>query len=87
MNFNLDHIPQRTKQPRQNGLTMVMDKGLGIRQAEDLRVVGDKGRARKQRGAGGIRIRHRDELRALGKLLRVVAAHVAGADDRDPQHQ
>lgn len=36
MNFNLDHIPQRTKQPRNNGLTMVMDKGLGIRQAEDM---------------------------------------------------
>lgn len=36
MNFNLDHIPQRTKQPRKNGLTMVMDKGLGIRQAEDM---------------------------------------------------
>jgi phosphosulfolactate synthase len=36
MNFSLDQIPQRTSQPRQNGLTMVMDKGLGVRQAEDL---------------------------------------------------
>lgn len=36
MNFSLDQLPTRTTQPRQNGLTMVMDKGLGVRQAEDL---------------------------------------------------
>ncbi|MFY7898704.1 MAG: phosphosulfolactate synthase [Chitinophagaceae bacterium] len=30
MNFNLTQIPQRTAQPRTNGLTMVMDKGLSI---------------------------------------------------------
>ncbi len=36
MNFHLDKIPQRTVKPRQNGLTMVMDKGLSLRQAEDL---------------------------------------------------
>jgi len=36
MNFHLDKIPQRTAKPRQNGLTMVMDKGLSLRQAEDL---------------------------------------------------
>lgn len=36
MNFSLDQIPKRTTKPRQNGLTMVMDKGLGVRQAEDM---------------------------------------------------
>jgi phosphosulfolactate synthase len=36
MNFFLDNIPERGKKPRQNGLTMVMDKGLSVRQAEDL---------------------------------------------------
>lgn len=30
MNFNLSQIPERTKQPRNYGLTMVMDKGLSI---------------------------------------------------------
>ena len=30
MNFNLSHIPTRTQHPRTNGLTMVMDKGLGL---------------------------------------------------------
>lgn len=28
MNFNLPQIPTRTAKPRQDGLTMVMDKGL-----------------------------------------------------------
>ena len=36
MNFPLDKVPKRTSKPRENGLTMVMDKGLSIRQAEDL---------------------------------------------------
>jgi len=36
MNFFLDNIPDRGTKPRENGLTMVMDKGLSIRQAEDL---------------------------------------------------
>jgi phosphosulfolactate synthase len=36
MNFNLSHIPERTQKPRQNGLTMVMDKGLSIQEAENL---------------------------------------------------
>ena len=36
MNFTLDQIPSRASKPRQHGLTMVMDKGLGVRQAEDL---------------------------------------------------
>ncbi|MEO6833011.1 MAG: phosphosulfolactate synthase [Chitinophagaceae bacterium] len=30
MNFPLLHIPERTVRPRINGLTMVMDKGLGL---------------------------------------------------------
>lgn len=36
MNFSLPHIPNRTTSPRNEGLTMVMDKGLSIRQAEDM---------------------------------------------------
>lgn len=40
MNFNLSQIPERTAKPRQNGLTMIMDKGLSIREAEDLMSVG-----------------------------------------------
>lgn len=36
MNFSLDHMPERTKKNRQSGLTMVMDKGLSLRQAQDL---------------------------------------------------
>ncbi len=30
MNFNLSQIPERTAQPRKDGITMVMDKGLSI---------------------------------------------------------
>jgi phosphosulfolactate synthase len=40
MNFNLIQIPERTKQPRQHGLTMVMDKGLSLRDAESFISVG-----------------------------------------------
>ena len=40
MNFSLTQIPERTKQPRQNGLTMVMDKGLSFRDAESFISVG-----------------------------------------------
>lgn len=36
MNFSLEKIPKRSKKPRESGLTMVMDKGLSVRQAEDL---------------------------------------------------
>jgi len=35
-NFNLSHMPERTVHPRKNGVTMVMDKGISLRQAEDL---------------------------------------------------
>lgn len=34
--FKISHLPERTSRPRTNGLTMVMDKGLSLRQAEDL---------------------------------------------------
>lgn len=36
MNYTLSHIPARAKQPREEGLTMVMDKGLSLRQAADF---------------------------------------------------
>ena len=36
MNFNLSQIPDRNTKPRVNGVTMVMDKGLSLREAEDL---------------------------------------------------
>lgn len=36
MNFSLNNIPERTKKNRESGVTMVMDKGLSIRQAQDL---------------------------------------------------
>ena len=35
-NFKLSQIPSRTLKPRQDGFTMVMDKGLSIREVEDL---------------------------------------------------
>lgn len=34
--FQLSGLPQRTVKPRQEGLTMVMDKGLSLREAEDF---------------------------------------------------
>ena len=36
MNFNLSQIPQRTAQPRINGLTMVMDKGLSLNEVHNF---------------------------------------------------
>ena len=36
MNTSLSHVPERTSKPRNSGLTMVMDKGLSLRQAEEL---------------------------------------------------
>jgi len=36
MNFVLSGLPDRKVKPRQTGLTMVMDKGLSIRETEDL---------------------------------------------------
>jgi len=34
--FNLNNLPERTTKPRQGGITMVMDKGLSLRQVEDF---------------------------------------------------
>jgi phosphosulfolactate synthase len=36
MNFKLKHLPKRTVKPRKKGLTMVMDKGLSLREAENF---------------------------------------------------
>lgn len=36
MNFTLEHLPERPARPRESGVTMVMDKGLSIRQAENF---------------------------------------------------
>jgi phosphosulfolactate synthase len=36
MNYTLNNIPERTAKPRSKGLTMVMDKGLSLRQVEDF---------------------------------------------------
>ena len=36
MNYTLTQIPDRTPKPRQSGLTMVMDKGLSMREVEDF---------------------------------------------------
>lgn len=40
MNFELKNVPSRTAQPRDTGLTMVMDKGLSVREAEDFMAIG-----------------------------------------------
>jgi phosphosulfolactate synthase len=34
--INLPFLPDRTTKPRQNGIAMVMDKGLSVREAEDF---------------------------------------------------
>ena len=36
MNFPLSQLPARTAKPRESGLTMVMDKGLSVRETEDF---------------------------------------------------
>ena len=36
MNFFLTDIPKRTEQPRDYGLTMMMDKGLSFNQAKEF---------------------------------------------------
>ncbi|MBL0053615.1 MAG: phosphosulfolactate synthase [Bacteroidetes bacterium] len=35
-NFDIDHIPARSEKPRQKGITMVMDKGLSVNEAQNL---------------------------------------------------
>jgi phosphosulfolactate synthase len=36
MNFNLSQIPDRLTRPRISGITMVMDKGMGVNEAENF---------------------------------------------------
>ena len=36
MNYTLKNLPTRTVKPRNTGLTMVMDKGLSLRQVEEV---------------------------------------------------
>ncbi|MEX0965702.1 MAG: phosphosulfolactate synthase [Bacteroidia bacterium] len=36
MNFDLNQLPERTQKPREAGLTMVMDKGMSLRESEDF---------------------------------------------------
>jgi phosphosulfolactate synthase len=36
MNFTINNLPERTVKPREGGLTMVMDKGMSFREAEDM---------------------------------------------------
>ncbi|WP_303310163.1 phosphosulfolactate synthase [Hymenobacter sp. BT730] len=40
MNYDLNQIPERTAKPREQGFTMVMDKGLSVREVEDFLEVG-----------------------------------------------
>jgi phosphosulfolactate synthase len=36
MNYTINNLPERTEKPRDSGITMIMDKGLSLRQAEDF---------------------------------------------------
>jgi phosphosulfolactate synthase len=38
--FQLSQLPERSLKPRESGLTMVMDKGLSMREAEDFLSIG-----------------------------------------------
>ncbi len=40
MSIQLSHMPERTVKPRNNGLTMVMDKGLSIQETENMLSIG-----------------------------------------------
>ena len=40
MNYDINDLPERVAKPRNSGLTMVMDKGLSMRQVEDFIEVG-----------------------------------------------
>lgn len=42
MNNVLPFLPERPSKPRNSGITMVMDKGLSVRQAEDFMSVGSE---------------------------------------------
>ncbi|MES2426426.1 MAG: phosphosulfolactate synthase [Bacteroidota bacterium] len=36
MNYTINNLPERTEKPRDSGITMIMDKGLSLRQVEDF---------------------------------------------------
>lgn len=36
MSFQLNHLPQRTSKPRNEGITLALDKGYSVRQAEEF---------------------------------------------------
>jgi len=36
MNYKINNLPERTQKPRNSGITMMMDKGLSLRQVEDF---------------------------------------------------
>ncbi len=36
MSYHLNHLPKRTAKPRNNGITLALDKGFSVRQAEDF---------------------------------------------------
>lgn len=36
MSYQLNHLPKRSAKPRDNGITLALDKGFSIRQAEDF---------------------------------------------------
>jgi phosphosulfolactate synthase len=36
MNFHLSNLPERTQKPRNHGITMVMDKGMGLEGVKDF---------------------------------------------------
>ncbi len=40
MNYFLKNLPERTRKPRETGFTMVIDKGLSLREIEDFLSVG-----------------------------------------------
>jgi phosphosulfolactate synthase len=42
MKIPLPFIPERSEKPRESGITMVMDKGLSVREAEDFMFVGSE---------------------------------------------
>ena len=40
MNYEITQLPERTQKPREQGFTMMMDKGLSVREVEDFIEVG-----------------------------------------------
>ncbi len=42
LHFPLNQIPERTSKPRTNGISMIMDKGLSVRETEDFLSVADE---------------------------------------------